>query len=81
VASTRQAVEVTLNEYRAGTVVYTSVITEQTLLLGDQQTALTIQQNRLLASVALIQALGGGWATTALPDPETVKKSCCGLWP
>jgi NodT family efflux transporter outer membrane factor (OMF) lipoprotein len=80
VASARQAVEVTLNEYRAGTVAYTSVITEQTLLLADQQTALTVQQSRLVASVALIEALGGGWSVTALPDRDTVEGGCCGPW-
>jgi len=67
VASTRKAVEVELNAYRAGTVAYTSVITEQTLLLGNQQTALSIQQSRLVASVALIEALGGGWSASQLP--------------
>jgi NodT family efflux transporter outer membrane factor (OMF) lipoprotein len=67
VASTRRAVDATLNAYRAGTVPYTSVITEQTLLLSDQQTALSIQQSRLVASVALIQALGGGWSTNDIP--------------
>jgi NodT family efflux transporter outer membrane factor (OMF) lipoprotein len=73
VDSARQAVQATLNGYRAGTVAYTSVITEQTTLLTDQQAALAIQQSRLVASVALIEALGGGWSTTALPDPELVK--------
>jgi NodT family efflux transporter outer membrane factor (OMF) lipoprotein len=73
VASTRRAVEVELNLYRAGTVPYTSVITEQTALLGDQQAALSIQQSRLVASVALIEALGGGWSANALPAPEQVK--------
>ncbi|MGD0108566.1 MAG: efflux transporter outer membrane subunit [Rhodopila sp.] len=67
VVSTRRAVDATLNQYRAGTVPYTSVITEQTLLLSDQQTALSIQQSRLVASVALIEALGGGWAAADLP--------------
>ena len=81
IASTRQAVQVALNEYRAGTVPYTSVITEQTLLLSDQQAALSIQQNRMVASVALIEALGGGWSAAGLPDPVTVKHSCCGVWP
>jgi outer membrane protein TolC len=51
------------------------VITEQTLLLADQQTALSIQQSRLVASVALIEALGGGWTTGALPAPAAVKKA------
>jgi outer membrane protein TolC len=75
VESARRATEVTLNSYRAGTVAYTSVITEQTLLLGDEQTALSIQQSRLVASVALIEALGGGWSTAALPDRDKVEDS------
>lgn len=58
----------TLNTYRAGTVPYTSVITEQTLLLADQQAALSIQQSRLVTSVALIEALGGGWSVEDLPS-------------
>jgi len=77
VAAAQRAVDVTLNEYRAGTVAYTSVITEQTQLLSDQQTALSVQQNRLVAAVALIEALGGGWRAGDLPgkvpfDPMAV---------
>jgi NodT family efflux transporter outer membrane factor (OMF) lipoprotein len=75
VESTRRAVEVELNLYRAGTVAYTSVITEQTLLLSNQQAALSIQQSRLVASVALIEALGGGWDTAALPNARAVRRS------
>jgi NodT family efflux transporter outer membrane factor (OMF) lipoprotein len=73
VASTRHAVEVTLNEYRAGTVAYTAVVTEQTLLLSDEETALAIQQARLVASITLIQALGGGWRTGDLPQDFAIK--------
>jgi NodT family efflux transporter outer membrane factor (OMF) lipoprotein len=73
VAAARGAVDVTLNEYRAGTVAYTSVITAQETLLADQETALTIRQNRYLASVALIQALGGGWTTAKLPGSDALK--------
>ncbi len=75
VASADRAVQATLNAYRAGTVAYTSVITEQTLLLSDQQAALSVRQSRLVASVALIEALGGGWSVEALPAPETVKRA------
>jgi NodT family efflux transporter outer membrane factor (OMF) lipoprotein len=67
VNSTRRALDATLNAYRAGTVAYTSVITEQTLLLSNQQAALAVQQSRLVASVALIEAVGGGWSTSDLP--------------
>jgi outer membrane protein TolC len=74
VRSAERAVDVTLNEYRAGTVAYTTVITEQTTLLSDQQTALTIQQNRLVASVTLIEALGGSWNTSRLPSGRTLRR-------
>jgi outer membrane protein TolC len=67
VSAARRAVDVMLNEYQAGTVAYTSVITEQEQLLSAQQAALTVRQNRLVDSVALIQALGGGWDAKELP--------------
>lgn len=67
VNSTSRAVTATLNAYRAGTAPYTSVITEQNLLLSDQQSALGIQQSRLVASVVLIDALGGGWSSADVP--------------
>lgn len=63
----RRAVEIALNEYRAGTVAYTTVVTAQATALGDEETLLGLQQSRLVASVALIQALGGGFSTADLP--------------
>jgi NodT family efflux transporter outer membrane factor (OMF) lipoprotein len=71
-AATR-AVAVLMNEYRAGTVVYTSVITEQEQLLTDEQQAVTVLQNRLVASVSLIQALGGGWNAAELPTQAQIR--------
>jgi NodT family efflux transporter outer membrane factor (OMF) lipoprotein len=69
-----RAVEITLNEYQAGTVAYTTVVTAQVTLLADQETALLVQENRLIASVALVQALGGGWDTSQLPSRHQVQK-------
>jgi NodT family efflux transporter outer membrane factor (OMF) lipoprotein len=66
VQSANLSVQLTLNQYRAGTVAYTSVVTAQAVALGDAQTLLAIRQNRLVASVALIEALGGGWNAAAL---------------
>jgi len=68
VAAAQRAVDVIFNQYRAGTVAYTSVITEQQTLLADQQAQLAVQQSRLVASVTLIEALGGGWGTGQLPQ-------------
>ena len=68
VRSAQKSLQVALNTYIAGTVPYTSVITEQTALLSAQQSALAVQQQRLVASVALVQALGGGFSTLDLPS-------------
>jgi NodT family efflux transporter outer membrane factor (OMF) lipoprotein len=71
VSSAQRAVTATLNAYRAGTVAYTSVIVQQTTLLSNQQAAVAVQQSRLVQSVNLIQALGGGWQQdTDLPTRE-----------
>lgn len=74
----REAVEVTLNEYKAGTVAFTTVVTAQAAQLTAEQASLTILQNRHLASVSLIQALGGGWDATALPYYDDLRhwRSC-----
>jgi NodT family efflux transporter outer membrane factor (OMF) lipoprotein len=61
VKASREAETLTLNQYKAGTVPYTSVITAQTTRLGTEETALQVLSTRLQTSVALIQALGGGW--------------------
>ena len=68
VRSSQRSVQVALNTYRAGTAVFTAVITQQTALLGNQESSLSVQEQRLLASVALVQALGGGWSTADLPS-------------
>ncbi|WP_273527430.1 efflux transporter outer membrane subunit [Pseudomonas sp.] len=49
------------NQYRAGTVDYLSVVTVQTTALNNQRTNLTLLGDRLVTSVQLIAALGGGW--------------------
>src|SRR5690606_4937657 len=49
------------NQYRAGTVDYLSVVTVQTTALNNERTNLTLLGDRLVTSVQLIAALGGGW--------------------
>ena len=61
VRDAQKALEVTLNQYKAGTVNYTSVVTEEDTLLSAQQSQLTTQTDRLVASVTLVEDLGGGW--------------------
>jgi NodT family efflux transporter outer membrane factor (OMF) lipoprotein len=62
VKAARQSVTITLNQYRAGTVNYLSVVVVQTTLLTNERAALTILGQRLTDSAALIKALGGGWS-------------------
>jgi outer membrane protein TolC len=73
VKSAQRAVEIVLNEYRAGTQAYTAVVTAQATALSAEETALQIQQNRLTSTVALIKALGGGWESSQLPLTTSLK--------
>lgn len=61
VKAAKEAETLTLNQYKAGTVPYSSVITAQTTRLNAEETANNVLSSRLQASVAMIQALGGGW--------------------
>jgi len=70
----RRAVDVFLNQFRAGTVAYTTVVQGEILLLTDEENLLTTRQNLFLASVALIQALGGGWDTNLLPTRRELER-------
>ncbi len=73
VQAAKLAEQLTINQYRAGISDYTAVITAQATALSSQQAALNILQSRLVASVNLIVALGGGWDTQQLPNADQVK--------
>jgi NodT family efflux transporter outer membrane factor (OMF) lipoprotein len=74
-AAAREAQRIINNQYLAGTVAYTSVIVAEQTALGDAETALTIRENRLVASASLIQALGGGWDTSQLPNRGEIERA------
>ncbi|WP_158914472.1 efflux transporter outer membrane subunit [Caulobacter sp. S45] len=63
----RKALQLDLDEYREGTIDYTTVITAQASLLSASLNVLTVLQNRLQASILLVENLGGGWTTGDLP--------------
>lgn len=73
VDSQREAVRVYLNQFQAGTAPFTTVVTAQIQLLTYEESELTIRQNLFLASVALIQDLGGGWETNLLPTKKELE--------
>ncbi|MBF0565902.1 MAG: efflux transporter outer membrane subunit [Nitrospirae bacterium] len=61
VLASRQSLDLTINQYKAGTVSYLNVIVAETTLLANEKTATDIIGRRKAASVLLIKALGGGW--------------------
>ena len=69
-----RALTVSTAQYKAGTTDYLVVITSQTALLTAQRTAVDLLTRRLVASVSLVQALGGGWDASQLPTQAEVKK-------
>ena len=71
VQSSRLSTELTLNQYKAGTVNYLNVVTVQAVQHNNEAIAVKLHGQRLVAAVALVQALGGGWnGLTAAPTPR-----------
>jgi NodT family efflux transporter outer membrane factor (OMF) lipoprotein len=65
VRAARDSLDLTTNQYKAGTVSYLNVITAQTTLLSAQRSELDIRGRQMTANVTLIRALGGGWHEAA----------------
>ena len=63
VSQAGQAERLTLNRYVKGAVNYLDVVTAQTTALRVRRQAIALDTQRLQASVALVQAIGGGWET------------------
>ena len=72
VAAARDAEQLSLNQYRVGTVPYTTVVQTQTAALSAEQALLNIRLSRFVASANLVRALGGGWRDTDLPPPVPI---------
>ena len=70
VASAEQALTIVNNQYKSGTVAFISVLTAQTTAFTAEQKLASIQGQRMVSSVGLVKALGGGW-NAAQMDTET----------
>ena len=57
----RRQLEVANNRYDAGLVTYLEVATAQNTTLGIERSTMRLRGQQLVATVALIKSLGGGW--------------------
>lgn len=57
----RESLRLTQNQYKAGLIAYIDVVVTQAAALNNERSNLDLLQSRLIASVQLIAALGGGW--------------------
>jgi NodT family efflux transporter outer membrane factor (OMF) lipoprotein len=57
----RESLRLTRNQYKEGLIDYLNVATVETTALSAERSAITLIGTRLVASVQLIAALGGGW--------------------
>jgi NodT family efflux transporter outer membrane factor (OMF) lipoprotein len=74
VTAAQKYLELATTRYKGGVTSYLEVTTAQTATLSDEVTAVSILGRRMVDAVTLVQALGGGWNSSEVPEhPE-----CCG---
>ena len=66
VDAARRTLEISTDRYTGGLVSYLDVVTAQQTLLNNEQQLAVIRGQRLVTSVLLIKALGGGWDASSL---------------
>ncbi|ROL69531.1 RND transporter [Pseudomonas chlororaphis] len=66
----RESLRLTENQYKAGLIAYLDVVNVQATALSNERSVLSLLQSRLLASVQLIAALGGGWDGQLQPPEQ-----------
>jgi multidrug efflux system outer membrane protein len=66
VDAARRTLDISTDRYSGGLVSYLDVVTAQQNLLSDEQQLAQIRGQRLVTSVLLVKALGGGWDASSL---------------
>ncbi|MGD0011258.1 MAG: efflux transporter outer membrane subunit [Terriglobia bacterium] len=69
VKSAEKTLAIAQDRYKLGIDPYLNVLTAQTALLSNQETAVNLRIQQMTASGGLIEALGGGWNASQLPSP------------
>jgi NodT family efflux transporter outer membrane factor (OMF) lipoprotein len=74
VVAAQRYLDLAIIRYKGGVTSYLEVTTAQSAALSDEVTAVDILGRRMVDAVTLVQALGGGWDRSALPE----RPECCG---
>jgi NodT family efflux transporter outer membrane factor (OMF) lipoprotein len=74
VVAAQRSLDLSVIRYKGGVTSYLEVTIAQTAALADEVTAVNILGRRMANTVLLIQALGGGWDRSSLPQ----RPECCG---
>jgi outer membrane protein, multidrug efflux system len=74
VDAARRTLDLSLNRYQGGLVSYLDVVTAQQNLLNNEQELAIIDGQRLVTSVLLVKALGGGWDASSLAAAQVKPK-------
>ena len=72
VVSAERNLKVATDRYKLGIDPYLNVLTAQTSLLSNKQTAVNLRIQQMTSSVQLVEALGGGWDASQLPSQKDV---------
>jgi NodT family efflux transporter outer membrane factor (OMF) lipoprotein len=74
VEAAQRSLALSNTRYEGGVTNYLEVITAENAALSDEVTAVNILGRRMASAVLLVEALGGGWDRSSLPD----RPECCG---
>lgn len=72
VKSSQQYLDMEMQRYQTGVDPFVDVTIAQTTLLSSQLTLNSLEVSEMMASVTLVESLGGGWDRTQLPTPKQV---------
>jgi NodT family efflux transporter outer membrane factor (OMF) lipoprotein len=70
VNSSQRYLNLANDRYKLGIDSYLNVITAQTTYLVNRQTLVNLRTQQMLASVRLVEAIGGGWDASQMPSPK-----------
>jgi NodT family efflux transporter outer membrane factor (OMF) lipoprotein len=74
VVAAQKYLELANTRYKGGVTSYLEVTIAQSAALTDELTAVNILGRRMVDAVTLVQALGGSWSSSELPE----RPECCG---